>query len=131
MHLSLCFYIFNIVVINQNLLTDSRKMTTKVKEMPVVSKMFCSSNQVVLVVRSRPHVVGGGGFVVTDLGSHEVVFRVDGCGVLGKKDQMTLTDAYQNPLLLIRLKVNSYPTILTNKNAASIHFRVLHEFFFM
>lgn len=86
-------------------------MTTKVKEMPVVSKMFCSSNQVVLVVRSRPHVVGGGGFVVTDLGSHEVVFRVDGCGVLGKKDQMTLTDAYQNPLLLIRLKVNSYPTI--------------------
>lgn len=79
-------------------------MAIKMKEMPVVSKMFCSSTQVVLGVRSRPHVVGGGGFVVTDLRSHEVVFKVDGCGVLGKKDQMTLTDAYQNPLLLIRLK---------------------------
>ncbi|KAK1417435.1 hypothetical protein QVD17_26562 [Tagetes erecta] len=79
-------------------------MGTKVKEMPVVSKMFCSSTQVVLGVRTRPHVVGGGGFVVTDLHSHALVFRVDGCGVLGKKDQITLTDAYQTPLLLIRRK---------------------------
>ncbi|KAK9071190.1 hypothetical protein SSX86_009758 [Deinandra increscens subsp. villosa] len=79
-------------------------MGTKVKEVPVVSKMFCSSSQVVLGVRTRPHVIGGGGFVVTDLHSHAVVFRVDGCGVLGKKDQMTLTDAHQNPLLLIRRK---------------------------
>lgn len=80
-------------------------MGTKVKEMSVISKMFCSSTQVVLGVRTRPHVVGGGGFVVTDLNSHALVFRVDGCGVLGKKDQITLTDAYQTPLLLIRRKV--------------------------
>ncbi|XP_076910417.1 protein LURP-one-related 6 [Bidens hawaiensis] len=79
-------------------------MGPKVKEMPVVSKMFCSSTQVVLGVRTRPHVVGGGGFVVTDLHSHAVVFRVDGCGVVGKKDQITLADAYQTPLLLIRRK---------------------------
>nr|XP_043627058.1 protein LURP-one-related 6 [Erigeron canadensis] len=79
-------------------------MGSKVKEMPVVSKMFCSSSQVVLGVRNRPHVVGGGGFVVSDMHSHQVMFRVDGCGVLGKKDQMTLKDAYQTPLLLIRRK---------------------------
>ncbi|MFS7982787.1 putative tubby-like protein [Helianthus anomalus] len=80
-------------------------MGTKIiKEMPVVSKMFCSSTQVVLGVRTRPHAVGGGGFVVTNLQSQAIVFRVDGCGVLGKKDQMTLTDAYQTPLLLIRRK---------------------------
>ncbi|KAI3802827.1 hypothetical protein L1987_30970 [Smallanthus sonchifolius] len=79
-------------------------MGTKVKELAVVSKMFCSSSEVVLGVRARPHVVGGGGFVVTDLHSHAVVFKVDGCGVLGKKDQITLTDAYQTPLLLIRRK---------------------------
>ncbi|KAL8189087.1 hypothetical protein R6Q57_029348 [Mikania cordata] len=79
-------------------------MGASAKEMPVVSKMFCSSNQVVLGVRARPHVVGGGGFVVTDLNSRAVVFRVDGCGVLGKKDQITLTDAYQTPLLLMRRK---------------------------
>ncbi|KAJ0611094.1 putative tubby-like protein [Helianthus annuus] len=79
-------------------------MGAKVKEMPVVSKMFCSSTQVVLVVRTRPRVVGGGGFVVTDLHSQAIVFRVDGCGVLGKKDQMTVTDADQTPLLLIRHK---------------------------
>ncbi|KVH94008.1 protein LURP-one-related 6 [Cynara cardunculus var. scolymus] len=79
-------------------------MGAKMKEMPVVSKMFCSSTDVVLGVRSRPHVVGGGGFVVTDLHTHQPVFQVDGCGVLGKKDQMTLTDAYKNPVLLIRRK---------------------------
>ncbi|PWA81260.1 hypothetical protein CTI12_AA189210 [Artemisia annua] len=79
-------------------------MGTKVKEMAIVSKMFCSSSQVVLGVRTRPRVVGGGGFIVTDMRNREVVFRVDGCGVLGKKDQMTLTDAYHAPLLLIRRK---------------------------
>ncbi|XP_071742417.1 protein LURP-one-related 6-like [Rutidosis leptorrhynchoides] len=82
----------------------SKKMGTKVimREMAVVSKMFCSSSEVVLRVRTRPHVVGGGGFVVTDLHTHEVVFKVD--GVVGKKDHITLTDAYQTPLLLIRRK---------------------------
>lgn len=80
-------------------------MSTKVKEMPVVSKLFCAPSQVVLGVRARPHVVGGGGFVVTNTLNHEILFRVDGCGVLGKKDQMTVTDAYQTPLLLIRRKV--------------------------
>ncbi|KAJ1439934.1 Tubby-like, C-terminal [Sesbania bispinosa] len=34
--------------------------------MPIVSKLYCSSSQTVLGVRRRPHVVNGGGFVVTD-----------------------------------------------------------------
>ena len=45
--------------------------------MPIISKLFCSSSQVVLVVRRRPRVINGGGFVVTD-SSQTVVFKVDG-----------------------------------------------------
>lgn len=72
--------------------------------MPVISKMYCSSSQVVLVVRKRPHVVNGGGFVVTNC-SQKVVFRVDGCGVLGTKGELVLGDGNGDPLLLIRRKV--------------------------
>lgn len=72
--------------------------------MPVVSKMFCSSSQVVLGVRKRPHVVTGGGFVVTDICSQKVVFRVEGCGVLGKKEELALSDGDGTPVLRIRRK---------------------------
>ncbi|KAK1354951.1 LURP1-related protein domain containing protein [Heracleum sosnowskyi] len=71
--------------------------------MPIIGKNFCSSSQVVLKVRKRPHVVNGGGFVVTDC-THRVIFRVDGCGVLGRKDELLLRDGNGNALLLIRKK---------------------------
>ncbi|KAM3741560.1 hypothetical protein ACB098_07G005000 [Castanea mollissima] len=51
---------------------------------PIINKTYCSSSQVVLVVRRRPHVTNGGGFVVTDC-NQKVIFRVDGCGILGTK----------------------------------------------
>ncbi|PSS15458.1 Protein LURP-one-related like [Actinidia chinensis var. chinensis] len=71
---------------------------------PIVSKMYCSSSQVVLGVRRRPHVVYGGGFVVSDCTTQKVVFRVDGCGILGKKGELILRDGDGDPLLLIRRK---------------------------
>lgn len=71
--------------------------------MPMVSKMYCSSSQVVLVVRKRPYAVGGGGFVVTNC-SQSVVFKVDGCGILGKKGELILRDGEGDPILLIRQK---------------------------
>lgn len=46
----------------------------------------------------------GGGFVVTD-SAHNVIFRVDGCGVVGTKGQLILRDANGDTLLLIRRKV--------------------------
>lgn len=75
--------------------------------MPIVSKMYCSPSQVVLVVRRRPHVVYGGGFVVTDC-TQKVVFRADGCGILGKDGEVTLRDAEGDSLLLIRRKVHLF-----------------------
>ncbi|OIV99717.1 hypothetical protein TanjilG_26055 [Lupinus angustifolius] len=72
--------------------------------MPIISKIYCLSSEKVLVVRRRPHVVNGGGFVVTDYGSQRVVFRVDGCGVLGTKGELMLRDGDGDPLLLLRRK---------------------------
>ncbi|KAE9609929.1 hypothetical protein Lal_00006500 [Lupinus albus] len=72
--------------------------------MPIISKIYCLSSEKVLVVRRRPHVVNGGGFVVTDYASHRVVFRVDGCGVLGTKGELMLRDGDGDPLLLLRRK---------------------------
>ncbi|XP_021902060.1 protein LURP-one-related 6 [Carica papaya] len=69
----------------------------------IVSKIYCSSHEEVLVVRRRPHVVMGGGFVVTD-SAHNVIFRVDGCGVVGTRGQLILRDANGDALLLIRRK---------------------------
>ncbi|RVW44047.1 Protein LURP-one-related 6 [Vitis vinifera] len=71
--------------------------------MPIISKLFCSSSQVVLVVRRRPRVINGGGFVVTD-SSQTVVFKVDGCGVLGTKGELIVRDGDGGALLLIRRK---------------------------
>lgn len=72
--------------------------------MAIVSKIYCSSSQLVFMVRKRPHVVNGGGFVVTDC-SQKVVFRVDGCGILGTKDELILRGSDGEALLLIRRKV--------------------------
>ncbi|KAM4087584.1 hypothetical protein ACB094_07G005500 [Castanea mollissima] len=74
---------------------------------PIINKTYCSSSQVILVVRRRPHVTNGGGFVVTDC-NQKVIFRVDGCGILGTKDELILRhgdgDGDKDALLLIRLK---------------------------
>ncbi|GAB2287133.1 hypothetical protein Dimus_021519 [Dionaea muscipula] len=60
--------------------------------MPIISKMYCSAREAVLVVRRRPAMVGGGGFVVMN-SRQEVVFKVEGCGILGKKGELILRDA--------------------------------------
>jgi hypothetical protein len=84
-----------------------REMSTKANTMPIISKMYCSSSQVVLVVRRRPHVISGGGFVVTNCSDQKVIFRVDGCGILGTKEELLLRDGNGDALLLIRRKVSS------------------------
>nr|XP_023884395.1 protein LURP-one-related 6-like isoform X2 [Quercus suber] len=80
-------------------------MGTRASTIPIINKTYCSSSQVVLVVRRRPHVTSGGGFVVTDC-NQKVIFRVDGCGILGRKDELILRDGNGNgdALLLIRRK---------------------------
>ncbi|QCD80221.1 hypothetical protein DEO72_LG2g542 [Vigna unguiculata] len=55
-------------------------MTANTNTTPIVGKLYCSSSQTVHVVRKRPHVVNGGGFVVMDSSGQRVLFRVDGCG---------------------------------------------------
>ncbi|KAJ0089609.1 hypothetical protein Patl1_13609 [Pistacia atlantica] len=76
-------------------------MTAKANIMPIISKIYCSSSQVMLVVRKRPHVVNGGGFVVTNC-SQKVVFKIEGCGVLGTKGELLVRDGDGDPLVLIR-----------------------------
>ncbi|KAG8367140.1 hypothetical protein BUALT_Bualt16G0041700 [Buddleja alternifolia] len=71
--------------------------------MPILSKVYCSTSEVVLVVRRRPNVANGGGFAVVDCSQRDV-FRVDGCGIIGRKDELILRDAEGNALLLIRRK---------------------------
>ncbi|KAM4087587.1 hypothetical protein ACB094_07G005800 [Castanea mollissima] len=66
-------------------------MGARANMIPVINKSYCSSSQVVLVLRRRPHVTNGGGFVVTDC-NQKVIFRVDGCGILGTKDELILRD---------------------------------------
>lgn len=78
---------------------------TKTMVMAIISKMYCWSSERVLVVRRRPHVVNGGGFVVTDCTTQQIVFRVDGCGILGSKGELILRDHNGDALLLIRRKV--------------------------
>uniref|UniRef100_A0A0D9W5I6 Protein LURP-one-related 6 n=1 Tax=Leersia perrieri TaxID=77586 RepID=A0A0D9W5I6_9ORYZ len=71
--------------------------------MPVVSKFFCSSTSTTLMIRKRPIVVNGGGFVVTDL-SNNVVFIVDGCGILGSKGELLVKDSDGERVLFIYKK---------------------------
>lgn len=70
---------------------------------PVVSKIFCTSSQAALMVRKRPQVVNGGGFVVMDC-RNNVVFSVVGCGVLGANGELILKDGDGTPILYIRKK---------------------------
>ncbi|KAG6431644.1 hypothetical protein SASPL_109725 [Salvia splendens] len=78
-------------------------MATKSSVLPIVSKVYCAPSEVILAVRRRPNVANGGGFVVADA-AQRVLFRVDGCGVIGKKDELILKDGDGNALLLIRRK---------------------------
>nr|VDC96262.1 unnamed protein product [Brassica rapa] len=57
----------------------------------------------VMVVRRRPHVVNGGGFVVTDC-REKTIFKIDGCGVLGTRGELVLRDGDGADLLLIHKK---------------------------
>jgi uncharacterized protein YxjI len=70
---------------------------------PVVSKQFCSTSQTQFIVRKRPCVVNGGGFVVTNCGGNEV-FRAEGCGPM-VKNQAVLKDGEGNPILAMKRKV--------------------------
>jgi len=51
--------------------------------------------------------VNGGGFVVTDL-SHNVVFTVDGCGILGSKGEIMVKDGEGEAILFISKKVTDH-----------------------
>ncbi|KAM0953043.1 putative tubby-like protein [Dioscorea sansibarensis] len=75
--------------------------TTTLK--PIVSKTFCSSSDIMLMVRKRPQVVNGGGFVVMNLGQ-KVVFSVDGCGILGSKGELIVRDGDGASTLFIHRK---------------------------
>ncbi|KAJ4951701.1 hypothetical protein NE237_028533 [Protea cynaroides] len=76
----------------------------------IVNKLYCSASQVVLTVRKRPHVVNGGGFVVTDC-SQKIIFRLDGCGTLGTKGELILRGADGEFLLLIRKKGSMFEAL--------------------
>ncbi|CAN8270650.1 unnamed protein product [Cochlearia groenlandica] len=69
----------------------------------VVSKLHCSSVEEVMTVRRRPHVVNGGGFVVTD-SKEKIVFKIDGCGVLGTRGELVLRDSHGHELLIVHKK---------------------------
>ena len=77
--------------------------TANVVIRPVVSKQFCSTSQTNFIVRKRPCVVNGGGFVVTNCAGNEV-FRMEGCGPL-VKNQAILKDGEGKPLLAMKRKV--------------------------
>jgi len=73
--------------------------------MPIVSKIFCSQSPKTLMVRKRPHVVNGGGFVVTDC-SPKTIFSVGGCGVTGAKGELIIRDEDGSSILRIQKKVH-------------------------
>lgn len=54
--------------------------------------------------------------MVTDC-DQKVVFSVDGCGILGKAEELILRDGKRDALLLLRGKViSSYSTYCPNKS---------------
>ncbi|MED6156102.1 hypothetical protein PIB30_011562 [Stylosanthes scabra] len=75
-----------------------------IKMFPIISKLYCLGCETELMVRRRPHAVYGGGFVVTDCSTHKVVFKVDGCDVVGKRNELILRHGDGHPLLLMRRK---------------------------
>lgn len=74
---------------------------------PVVSKIYCFSSQTTLLVRQRPRIVNGGGLVVMNP-DQNVVFSVDGCGILGIKGELVLRDGGGAPVLFIHKKVITF-----------------------
>ncbi|KAH7656510.1 LURP-one-related protein [Dioscorea alata] len=70
---------------------------------PIVSKTFCSSSDIMLMVRKRPQVINGGGFVVMNLGQ-KVVFSVDGCGIIGSRGELIVRDGDGSSTLFIHKK---------------------------
>ncbi|PIA54537.1 hypothetical protein AQUCO_00900829v1 [Aquilegia coerulea] len=81
---------------------------------PVVSKFYCSPSQTNFLVRRRPHVINGGGFVVTN-NNQKPVFKVDGCGTLGVEGELILRDCDGEPLLLIRRKGGVVQALCINR----------------
>ncbi|ESW26567.1 hypothetical protein PHAVU_003G130100 [Phaseolus vulgaris] len=79
-------------------------MTANTDTMSIIGKMYCSSSQTVHVVRKRPRVVNGGGFVVMDSSAQRAVFSVEGCGVRGKKGELILREGDGGALLLMLRK---------------------------
>ncbi|KAF5195857.1 Lurp-one-like protein [Thalictrum thalictroides] len=82
---------------------------------PVVSKLYCSPSQANFIVRRRPRVINGGGFVVTNNNSQKVVFKVDGCGILGVEGELVLKDSDGESLLLIRRKGGIVQALCINR----------------
>ncbi|CAI0387525.1 unnamed protein product [Linum tenue] len=81
----------------------------------IISKLYCSPSQVVLTVRKRPQTVTGGGFVVTEDSTQSVVFRVEGCGVLGSQGELVVRDRAGDALLLIRRKEGVVQALSINR----------------
>ncbi|CAI0627830.1 unnamed protein product [Linum tenue] len=81
----------------------------------IVSKQYCSPEQVVLTVRQRPQTVTGGGFVVTEDPTQKVVFRVEGCGVLGSQGELMVRDGDGAALLLVRRKEGVVQALSINR----------------
>ncbi|KAJ4752920.1 LURP-one-like protein (DUF567) [Rhynchospora pubera] len=91
---------------------------------PIVSKLYCSTSPVSLLIRKRPVMVNGGGFVVTD-SSHKVVFVVDGCGKLGARGELMVKDGEGESILYIHKKEGVVQALSTrNKwNGYSIEYQ--------
>ncbi|RDY12627.1 Protein LURP-one-related 6, partial [Mucuna pruriens] len=79
-------------------------MIDKTNMMPIISELYCSSYQTMFVVRRRPYVVNGGGFVVMDCSAQRVLFRVHGRTVLGTKGDLILRTEDGDALLFMRRK---------------------------
>ncbi|KAI0495085.1 hypothetical protein KFK09_025232 [Dendrobium nobile] len=75
-------------------------MARSTKFLPIVSKIYCSSSKEDLIIRKRPVITSGGGFVVIN-SKQEVIFAVDGCGILGASKELILRDDNGAPVLFI------------------------------
>ncbi|KAH9314013.1 hypothetical protein KI387_022640 [Taxus chinensis] len=74
--------------------------------LPVVGIEFCSSLLAMWTVRKKPLVFSGGGFIVTNSCTGQIIFRVDGRGS-SLKHRVILMDAVGKPLLSLHRKVLS------------------------
>ena len=86
----LCFLLNkSLITSRQEAKEQDRAMSRSSDLLPIVSKIFCSPSLTTLMVRKRPHVVNGCGFVVTDC-TPKTIFSVDGCGVIGAKGELII-----------------------------------------